>query len=106
MPISFLSSCVPSLFVTPPSPVFLPPSLLLQVHYGDEDVVLSPEQVTATLLTYLKKTAEKALGKPVADCVISVPSYYTDAQRRALLDTSTIAGLNCLRLMNDTTASM
>jgi len=42
------------------------------VHYADEDHILSPEQVTATLLTYLKKTAEKALNKPVADCVISV----------------------------------
>jgi len=86
MPISFLSSCVPSLFVTPPSPVFLPPSLLLQVHYGDEDVVLSPEQVTATLLTYLKKTAEKALGKPVADCVISVSQTREEIGRHQTLN--------------------
>lgn len=78
------------------------------------------------MLTYLKKVAEKALGKPVADCVISVrlslplhfflrdlknvfasqvPSFFTDAQRRCLLDASAIAGLNCLRLFNDTTAA-
>ena len=57
-------------FSFPSSSPLLP--LSPQVHYADEDHILSPEQVTATLLTYLKKTAEKALNKPVADCVISV----------------------------------
>jgi len=58
----------------------------IKVHYGDEDVVLSPEQVTATLLTYLKKTAEKALGKPVADCVISVSQTREEIGRHQTLN--------------------
>ena len=40
----------------------------------------------------------------VTDCVISVPSFMTDTERRALLDAAQIAGLNCLKLMNETTA--
>jgi len=40
----------------------------------------------------------------VTDCVVSVPSYYAERQRRAMLDAVAMAGLNCLRLMNDTTA--
>ena len=40
--------------------------------YGDGDQVFTPEQVTAMMLTYLKSVAEKALGKPVVDCVVSV----------------------------------
>uniref|UniRef100_A0A3P9DF50 Heat shock protein 4b n=1 Tax=Maylandia zebra TaxID=106582 RepID=A0A3P9DF50_9CICH len=52
----------------------------------------------------VKETAENALKKPVADCVVSVPCYYTDAERRSVVDAAQIAGLNCLRLMNETTA--
>ena len=57
------------------------------------------------LLTQLKKTTEDAIGSKVTDVVVSVPSYFTDPQRRALLDAVDTAGLKCLRLMNDTTAS-
>ncbi|XP_036403785.1 heat shock 70 kDa protein 4b [Megalops cyprinoides] len=76
----------------------------IKVSYMEEDKVFSIEQVTAMLLTKLKETAETALKKPVVDCVISVPCYYTDAERRSLVDAAQIAGLNCLRLMNETTA--
>uniref|UniRef100_A0A7N8XAV2 Heat shock protein 4a n=1 Tax=Mastacembelus armatus TaxID=205130 RepID=A0A7N8XAV2_9TELE len=69
-----------------------------------EEKVFSIEQVTGMLLTKLKETAESALKKPVVDCVISVPSYFTDAERRSVMDAAQIAGLNCLRLMNETTA--
>lgn len=55
-------------------------------------------------LTKLKTIAETRLNAKVVDCVISVPSYYTDAERRALLDAAQITGLNCLKLMNETTA--
>uniref|UniRef100_A0A8B9H1I1 Heat shock protein 4 like n=1 Tax=Astyanax mexicanus TaxID=7994 RepID=A0A8B9H1I1_ASTMX len=74
------------------------------VRYLDEDKVFTMEQVTAMLLTKLKETSESALKKPVVDCVISVPSFFTDAERRSLMDACQIAGLNCLRLINDTTA--
>ncbi|MBN3305586.1 HS74L protein, partial [Amia calva] len=85
----------------------LTPGLLcacLQVRYLDEERVFTIEQVTAMLLTKLKETSESALKKPVADCVISVPSFFTDAERRSVIDASQISGLNCLRLINDTTA--
>ncbi|KAI4897313.1 hypothetical protein NFI96_034022 [Prochilodus magdalenae] len=76
----------------------------IKVTYMEEEKVFSIEQVTAMLLTKLKETAESALKKPVADCVISVPCFYTDAERRSVLDAAQIAGLNCLRLINETTA--
>uniref|UniRef100_A0A3B3Y8W0 Heat shock protein 4a n=1 Tax=Poecilia mexicana TaxID=48701 RepID=A0A3B3Y8W0_9TELE len=76
----------------------------IKVLYMEEERVFSVEQITGMLLTKLKQTAESALKKPVVDCVISVPSYYTDAERRSVMDAAQIAGLNCLRLMNETTA--
>ncbi|CAL8272823.1 unnamed protein product [Merluccius merluccius] len=76
----------------------------IKVRYLDEDKVFTVEQITAMLLTKLKETSEGALKKPVMDCVISVPSFFTDAERRSVFDASQIAGLNCLRLINDTTA--
>nr|CAI5825830.1 unnamed protein product [Callosobruchus analis] len=57
------------------------------------------------LLTKLKDIAANALQTPINDCVISVPSYYTNNERKALLDSATIAGLNVLRLMNEPTAT-
>jgi heat shock protein 4 len=53
----------------------------------------------------LKAIAEKELQKTVTDVVVSIPPYFTDAQRHAMLDAAEIAGLNILRLMHDTTAS-
>ncbi|KAM3870793.1 heat shock 70 kDa protein 4L [Diretmus argenteus] len=76
----------------------------IKVRYLDEDKVFTVEQITGMLLTKLKETSESALKKPVVDCVISVPSFFTDAERRSVFDASQIAGLNCLRLINDTTA--
>ncbi|CAJ0959783.1 unnamed protein product [Ranitomeya imitator] len=76
----------------------------LRVMYMDEPHVFSVEQITAMLLTKLKETAESNLKKPVTDCVISVPSFFTDAERRSVLDSAQIVGLNCLKLMSDMTA--
>ncbi|KAH1187027.1 heat shock protein 105 kDa [Mauremys mutica] len=76
----------------------------IKVMYMDEEHFFSVEQITAMLLTKLKETAETNLKKPVTDCVISVPSFFTDAERRSVLDAAQIVGLNCLRLMNDMTA--
>lgn len=72
--------------------------------YMDEEHLFSVEQITAMLLSKLKETAENNLKKPVTDCVISVPCFFTDAERRSVLDAAQIVGLNCLRLMNDMTA--
>lgn len=75
-----------------------------KVRYLDENHVFTVEQVTGMLLTKLKESSEIALKKPVVDCVISVPYFFTDVERRSVLNAAQIAGLNCLRLMNETTA--
>lgn len=58
----------------------------------NEERVFSPEQCLAMLLTKLKDVAAAALQTPINDCVISVPSYYTNNERKALLDSASIAG--------------
>nr|CAH8848002.1 unnamed protein product [Trichobilharzia regenti] len=63
-----------------------------------------PEQVLAIQLNKLKEITECAIGSKVVDVVINVPTYYTDAERRSVLDASKIAGLNCVKLVNDLTA--
>lgn len=77
----------------------------IQVQYLGEEHVFTPEQITAMLFTKLKEISETALQTAVNDCVISVPSYFTQAERHALLDAARIAGLNVLRLFNETTAT-
>ncbi|XP_048454254.1 heat shock protein 105 kDa isoform X2 [Rhincodon typus] len=77
----------------------------VKVMYMDKEQHFNVEQITAMLLTKLKETAETNLKKPVCDCVISVPSFFTNAERSSVLNAAYIAGLNCLRLMNDTTAA-
>ncbi|XP_009889728.1 PREDICTED: heat shock 70 kDa protein 4L isoform X1 [Charadrius vociferus] len=79
-------------------------SVGVKVRYLDEERLFAIEQITGMLLAKLKETSESALKKPVADCVISVPSFFTDAERRSVMAAAQIAGLNCLRLMNETTA--
>lgn len=79
-------------------------SIGFQVDYEEGSLVLSPENITSSLLVYLKETAEAKLGFTVTDCVISVPLYFNDYQRRALLFAATTVGLNVLRMLNDTTA--
>lgn len=76
-------------------------SVGIRVHYMDEDKLFSPEQITAMLFTKLKIDAAVALQTQIYDCVITVPSYFTNAERKALQDAAGIAGLNCLRLVNE-----
>ncbi|KAM5255117.1 heat shock 70 kDa protein 4L isoform 3-T3 [Ctenodactylus gundi] len=76
----------------------------VKVRYLEEEKPFAIEQVTGMLLAKLKEISESALKKPVADCVISIPSFFTDAERRSVLAAAQVAGLNCLRLMNETTA--
>jgi heat shock protein 4 len=74
-------------------------------HVGRR-IALSPTHLLSMLLAYLKQLAESDLGGvPVADCVISVPCYFTQAQRRAYLDAAAVAGLRPLRLMHDLAAT-
>lgn len=76
----------------------------VRVSYLDEQHVFSPEQITAMLFTKLKDTSTVALQAQVNDVVIAVPVFFTNAERKALLDAASIAGLNVLRLINETTA--
>ncbi|PFH45190.1 hypothetical protein AMATHDRAFT_71930 [Amanita thiersii Skay4041] len=75
-----------------------------QVNYLGEKHTFSATQIIAMYLGKLRDTAAKELKTGVTDVVIAVPGWYTDIQRRALLDATSIAGLNCLRLINDSTA--
>jgi len=79
--------------------------LKYQVQYQGETATFSTEQAAGAVLTKLRQTAEQNTGTKVADCVISCPGYWPDHRRRALLDAAKIAGLNVLRIMNDTTAA-
>ncbi|KAF8785641.1 heat shock protein 105 kDa-like [Argiope bruennichi] len=76
----------------------------LQVNYLQEQHVFTVPQVMAMMFTKLKEISESNLKIKVQDCVVSVPVYYTDVERRAILDSAEIAGLNVLRLMNEPTA--
>lgn len=76
----------------------------VSVSYLNEDTIFTVQQVMAMMMTKLKEISESALRTKVQDCVISVPVYLTDVERRAMLDAAEIAGLNVLRLMNEPTA--
>ena len=77
----------------------------VKVQYNDDDLVISPERAMSMLLKAMQKIAEEDQKAPVTDVVLSVPAYFTDAERHALLDAAKMIGLNVLRLMNDTTAA-
>jgi molecular chaperone DnaK len=65
----------------------------------------TPQEVSAMILQKLKADAENFLGEPVQQAVITVPAYFTDAQRQATKDAGTIAGLEVLRIINEPTAA-
>ncbi|KAL7933814.1 heat shock protein 70 [Trichoderma chlorosporum] len=76
-----------------------------EINYLGNSEKFSATQLVAMYLSKIKQTTANELKLPVADLCLSVPAWFTDSQRRALLDAAEIAGLKVLRLMNDTTAA-
>lgn len=77
----------------------------ITVEYKGETKTFFPEEISAMVLSKMKEIAETYLGHSVSDAVITVPSYFNDAQRQATKDAGTIAGLNVIRIINEPTAA-
>ncbi len=67
--------------------------------------ILAPQEVSAHVLVHMKRLAEAALGEPVTQAVITVPAYFNDSQRQATREAAQLAGLSCLRILNEPTAA-
>ncbi|KAL5576408.1 hypothetical protein UlMin_018107 [Ulmus minor] len=78
---------------------------LIHARYLGENRTFTPTQILGMVFSDLKGIAEKNLNAAVVDCCIGIPVYFTDLQRRAVLDAATIAGLHPLRLIHETTAT-
>jgi len=77
----------------------------IEVKVGGVTKQLSPEEISAMVLTHLRDVASAHLGQNVTRAVVTVPAYFTDAQRRATKDAGAIAGLDIVRILNEPTAA-
>ena len=76
----------------------------VQMTYKNQIKTFYAEEILAMELQKLKEKATKFLGKEVKDSVLTVPNYFTYSQRQSIKDAGTIAGLNVIRLINESTA--
>ena len=86
------------------------PFKVVRMDNGDcafkvQDQTVTPPEVSAKVLQKLKRAAEKYLGEPVTEAVITVPAYFNDSQRQATRDAGRIAGLEVKRIVNEPTAA-
>ncbi|CAG8892488.1 unnamed protein product [Penicillium egyptiacum] len=77
----------------------------VKVDVNQSPKTFTPEEISAMILGKMKEIAESFLGKSVTHAVVTVPAYFSDAQRQATKDAGTIAGLNVLRVVNEPTAA-
>lgn len=77
----------------------------IQITVAGQPKLVTPEEVGASVLSYLKKVAEEFIGRPVRKAVITVPAYFNDSQRQATRDAGRIAGLEVKRIINEPTAA-
>ena len=78
---------------------------MIEVEFNGETKQFAAEEISSMVLIKMKEIAESYLGKKVTDAVVTVPAYFNDSQRQATKDAATIAGLNCLRIINEPTAA-
>ncbi len=78
---------------------------LIQVSYKNELKEYTPEEISSMILYKMKQIGDAYTGEDIIDAVITVPAYFSDAQRQSTKDAATIAGLNCLRIINEPTAA-
>ena len=76
-----------------------------KVHINCINKDFTPQEISAKILSYMKKYAEDHLGEKISKAVITVPAYFNDAQRQATKDAGTIAGLDVVRIINEPTAA-
>jgi molecular chaperone DnaK len=81
------------------------PSGDARIHIPQTGKEYTPQEISAMVLTKLKRDAEAYLGEPVKQAVITVPAYFNDSQRQATKDAGQIAGLEVLRIINEPTAA-
>mmetsp|Transcript_9654 Transcript_9654/g.39537 ORF Transcript_9654/g.39537 Transcript_9654/m.39537 type:complete len:653 (-) Transcript_9654:181-2139(-) len=78
---------------------------MIQVEFHGEEKKFSAEEISSMILVKMKEIAEAYLGKEIKNAVVTVPAYFNDSQRQATKDAAVIAGVNCMRIINEPTAA-
>jgi len=78
---------------------------MIEIVSKGETKIFSAEEISSMILVKMKEVAEAYLSKEVKNAVVTVPAYFNDSQRQATKDAAAIAGLNCMRIINEPTAA-